>query len=195
MGLTQPPCLSALEECANLLAGEEGKQGKTPACLPNSRCDGTAMLYGQTQGGNAPGTSSAPAKIAGHRDKRKFSKFNSPKKSKEKIAKLRAEGHCFKCESTESMSKDCPKRINKRPPIHLANAELVSPAKARLAAMEEGSALELFNIQHGTENCSSDRELHHAALWYWAVQTLQAAVPLTFDYVGDDADESPFMVD
>jgi len=67
---------------------------------------------------------------------------------------LRDNNQCFECEQTGHVAKDCPKRhtLSHRPGSGVnslrSNAVDVdlSPAEARLAALEEGSALGLFGI-------------------------------------------------
>ncbi|PPQ86489.1 hypothetical protein CVT25_007548 [Psilocybe cyanescens] len=190
--------ISALEECAvrheraHLLAGEEGKRGRNPTRFSSSRRDNVSS---STAAPVVHNSSSTMVKF----DKDKKKPFGSSRRSgpsgrnNDRTKKLRAEGRCFQCESKEHLLKDCPQRINKRPPLRLANAEFVSPAEARLAAVDEGNHLGLFSAQLGSaEDLETLPEIRNKLICD-ATTKLMAAVPLSFDYVGEDAEVSPFV--
>lgn len=193
--------LTVLEECAirheraHLLAGEEGKRGKTfTSRFTTSKHNNSSAASPIAPQAMIPSTSLAVVKRDNKDGKKPFSpnkRFgNKSNKDAERLKRLRAEGRCFECESREHLSKDCPQKTTKRPPIRLAAAELISPAEARLAAVEEGNKLGLFSalLEPSTKSMREN-------LIARAKLTLETAVPLTFDYIEEDAEASAFMED
>ncbi|KAJ3554430.1 hypothetical protein NP233_g12425 [Leucocoprinus birnbaumii] len=146
----------------------------------------------------------------------KFGGSGRSQKESERKRRLRAEGKCFECESKDHISKDCPKRNSKKPPMMaLRSMGIGSAVETRLAAMDEGNKLGLFaasfKAAHATKDDPvdvvgesmgvsdaaepvSDEELREV-LRGRLLRTLTAAVPLALDYLGDDAMSSPYEED
>ena len=86
-----------------------------------------------------------------------------------------------------------------KPPMTLNSVELMSPNEVRLAALNEGTQLGLFEMNPGNTRYANTgsmdvRLARREVLWRLALAKLHNAIPLPFDEL-DDPDSDPFAVD
>lgn len=170
-----------------------GSESRRPERGANPAPGNSNREQSRPQRGGPPGSSFSRPGQPTRRDaggaKPAYAPRQESKADQDRKKRLRDEGKCFLCESSQHLARDCPQSTTKKPPagLHAMRLGMMSPVEVRLAALEEGTRAGLFSLI--PEKPQSKLE-ERSVLWEVAIATIRQALPLPWDELTGDAESA-----